>query len=304
MANQSFQRKGVGQFQPFANLNPLTQFANRAPLTSDTGYEEGTMWIDQVALNIYINVLNDLGITNWKLLEAGGSSGNFSALTVNPGPTSLTGTTTVTGTLTSTGATTLATTGASASTFGNTTGTSSVGISVGSNGFTLTGATNSPVTIGTGITTGAFTIGAAQTTGTMNIGGTGVASGVMTIAGGTGNQAVNIAANATGNKTVTIGSSTGTSTTNILAGSGALNVTAAFSQFSGGLEAVGLLASGDGGGVASTTGFTNVSAPVAGGSGVFVINPTTGAGNTANYGFIKIYVGVTPYYIPIWAQTT
>jgi hypothetical protein len=127
-----------------------------------------------------------VGSYNWQLVLISGGAGVFS-------------------TLTSTGATTLATTGASTNTFGNTTGATSVGILVGSGGFTVTGAAGAAITIGTGVTTGNISVGAALTTGTFNIGGTGANTGTMTIAGGTGAQAINIGAATGGVKTIDIG---------------------------------------------------------------------------------------------------
>lgn len=246
-------------------VNPPVVPANRDPNSTDINYSPGQQWTNTVAgTNWFLGRVSG-GTATWNLAGAGGTGavvsitgnsggaevpdggGNFNILgtanqlsvagtantetislsstLVAPGSITTTTSLSVGTTLTSAGATTLATTGASVNTFGNTTGATSVTISVGTGNFVLNGVAGST-----------YTIGAATTTGTISIGGT-AQTGTMTIAGGSGAQTINIA-NSTGGKTVniaagaganalTIGSTNTTSATTINAGSGGIHTVSA-----------------------------------------------------------------------------
>lgn len=153
-------------------------------------------------------------------------------------------------------------------------------------------------TIGTG-GTGAVNIGNAtgNTAVTGNLSATGDISGLDLII--TGNSTLG----GTTNSLTVLGNNNGTTTVDINVGSGGFNISGN-TVSSGTLKASTLYATGDAGGAAASTALSNVSVPVAGGTGVFVIHPSTGAGNTANTGFIKLYLGTVAIYIPYWTQTT
>ncbi len=146
-------------------------------------------------------------------------------------------------------------------------------------------------------TTSINTSGAAATsigtggTGAVNIGnttGNTAVTGTLTTSAGITATTGNIVASA-GNLTATLG--------NIAASAG--SVTAATS-----VTGATLYASGDLGGVVAQNALSNVSVAVAGGSGVFSITSTTGAGAGTNAGFIKMYVGATAVFIPYYTATT
>ncbi len=173
-----------------------------------------------------------------------------------------------------TGTTTINTSGSAVTTIG-TGGTGAVNIGNATGNTAVTGAlaATTTITAGTGLIA---TTGGITATGTSNINTSG--SAVTTIGtGGTG--AVNIG-NATGNTAVT----------------GALVASTA-------LRGATVYASGDLGGVAANTSLSNVDVPVAGGSGAFTITSATGAGTATNAGFIKMYVGTTPIFIPYYTVT-
>ena len=172
------------------------------------------------------------------------------------------------------------------------------------------------------------TPGPTNITGTTNINTSG--SGVTTInTGGTG--ALNLG-NATGNTAVTGSLSTTTSlsaTTTVTAGTGisattgnivaaAGNITATLGNIAATAGSVSagtsvtataaatgatLYASGDLGGVSSQNALSNVSVPVAGGTGTFSITSATTAGSATNAGFIKMYVGTAAVFVPYYTTT-
>ncbi len=162
-----------GLSQALINEAPVPVQAKRAPTTADIGFLPGTIWVNLVAGTVYILTGVASNLATW--------------LEVSNGPGSFT-------TLTSTGATTLATTGASVNTFGNTTGATSLSLYAGTGNFLIDGAASTTITVGTSLTTGTISIGGSVQTGT------------LTIAGGTGAQTINIAAASTGVKTINIGS--------------------------------------------------------------------------------------------------
>src|SRR4029077_3517865 len=173
--------------QPLNNAAPFPVKAKRAPTTGDTGYAIGTLWVNILTNNCYILAGIASNLATWNLIEASGSGGSFT-------------------TLTSTGQFTLDTTTAAANTLGNTTGSTSVVISVGTGGFTVDGVTNSN-----------YAIGASTTTGTIVIGGT-AQSGAITLGSSTGAQTVNIGLGSTASKSVVIASGTAGNTVDINGG--------------------------------------------------------------------------------------
>lgn len=204
--------------QPLNADAPFPVQAKRAPVSSDLGYKPGTLWVNLVTNLVYVlsGITNNVAL--WVQIESSGASGSFT-------------------TLTSTGATTLATTGASTNTFGNTTGTTSLSLLVGTGNFSLDGV---------GAST--YTIAPSVTTGTINIGGTGANTGNITIGGGTGAQAIAIG-NSTGGKTIAIGGGAGdnsifigsnnsTSNTTLSAGSGGIALNAPFVELTAGANPV------------------------------------------------------------------
>jgi len=143
------------------------------------------------------------------------------------------------------------------------------------------------------------TPGPVTLVGTANINSTGTA--VTHIGNTTGNTFV------AGTLTSTLGLTAGSS---VIAGTGITATTGNISATAGNVLALAgaligeaVSVTGDLGGVASETVFTNVNVPVAGGTGAFTITSATTAGAATNAGFIKVYVGVTAVYIPYFTTT-
>lgn len=276
---------------------PPAILSTRDPTSADINYPPGQQWANTTSGTNWFLGKVSAGVATWNLAGAGSSGavisftgdaggaevpdggGNFNLLgtanqitttgTLNTetisvpstfiAPGSIASTTSMSAgtTLTSVGATTLATTGASVNTFGNATGATSVTLTSGSGGITLT-ATNAAITenSGTGtigiatdatantvnIATGAgaktATFGSTNTTSTTAIksgdGGISLATstnGTVTVTSGTGTVGISTDATATtvnvatgaGAKTATFGSTNSTSTTAIKSGSGGIS---------------------------------------------------------------------------------
>lgn len=260
---------GYGLSQALPNIFPSPIAAKRIPTVNDIKYQLGQIWIVPATNVAYILTSVVGGIATWVLLETGGGAGAFT-------------------TLTSTGATTLATTGASTNTFGNTTGATSLSLLVGTGNFVLNGVGASTYSIGAATTTGTITIGGTAQTGTIGIGGSSAAN-MINIGIGTGANTVNIATTGTG--TVTIGNATG--------GVGLAGIVSS----NGILLAQSLYATGDAGGVPATVGLSNTVTSIAGGTGAYTITSATGSTARVNTGFLKLYNGTAAIYIPFYAQT-
>lgn len=91
---------------------------------------------------------------------------------------------------------------------------------------------------------------------------------------------------------------------------GSLTVTLGNIITGGAVEATGnvfgnmLIAEGDTGtGIAGDTILTNTTVPVAGGTGAFTITSATTSGAATNAGFIKMYIGTTPVFVPYYTTT-
>lgn len=157
---------------------------------------------------------------------------------------------------------------------------------------TLTSTGNTALASGTGATftvgntTGTITIGGAAQTGAVNVGNS---SGTVAvgIGNGTGANAVNIGVAGTG--IVSIGNATG-----------GVNLDGATISTST-IAATTFYASGDNGGIALTNALTDGSNLTANGAGVFtILSKSANSANSA--GFIKIYIGVTAYWIPVFTN--
>ncbi len=204
----------------------------------------GQIWTDRV-LNLTF-VLNDIanGLAVWQQIGGAGAGGggNFANLTVNPGPTNLTGVfNALTGPSTLTGAFTVVSAGnavniatdaaASAIIIGNITAGTGITMNVGAGGWTAQGQAGSQYVLGGGTVGGNIFIGGALQTGQIQVGNSTAGQAVF-IAGGinVGANTVNIASAAAGaNSTVNIlaGNATaGVQTFNLLIGTraGAANI--------------------------------------------------------------------------------
>jgi len=252
---------------PLSNLPVEPIISLRIPTTHDFA-SLGRLWIVPSLNEAFVITSIVSNVANWELLATSGPSGNFTSLAVTPGLSSLSA-------LTQVGTALINASGAGVTTIG-TGGTGAVNIGNATGGVAITGAT--------GIT------GASTLVGTALINASGAA--VTTIGtGGTG--AVHIG-NATGNTTVL-----GT-----LAVTGAITSTLSItaSQAVVGLQ---VIATGDlGNGFAAETSLTNASVVAGGTSAGMKVQTSAGAGVTASAGFLKLYLGVTPIYVPYWTQTT
>jgi hypothetical protein len=185
-----------------STLAQLPVVSLRAPATSDKA-QIGTLWVDTATNAAYIltSIVNNLA--NWLLVEAGGGTGTFSALTVTPGPISLTGTTTIN--TAGAAVTTIGTGGTGAVNIGNATGNTAV---TGSLSTTTSLAATTTVTGGTGIT--ATTGNIVATAGAVNAG--------TTITAGTGLTVT------LGNATLTNGNLVLSTATNLISLPGPVNI--------------------------------------------------------------------------------
>ena len=96
MSTQQPQNTSYGLSQAIIPNSPSPVVAKRNPLTSDF-MQVGTVWCNITTNSVYILASITNNSANWVLLEAGGGAGNFASLTVNPGPTNITGTMNVSG---------------------------------------------------------------------------------------------------------------------------------------------------------------------------------------------------------------
>jgi len=213
MGIQTINNVGYGLTSALPTIFNAPISSTRNPKTTDKA-PIGQIWINHVAQTAYILVSVSNNTAVWNLIEAGGTGGAFS-------------------TLTSTGATTLATTGASVNTFGNTTGATSLTLSAGTAGIIFNSTTPSEQAFqfnatdpdgGAIFNTGFGGFGVV----TSNNGPFAVFSGTGTIGMGTDATAATMLLNTgAGAKTTTLGSTNTTATTTIQAGTGGLALNAA-----------------------------------------------------------------------------
>lgn len=181
---------------PIISLNPASFINTRVAPGTNQHAEQSTLWIrprnaaGTFLGEAYLNVGNNAGAAQWGQILFSGSAGIFT-------------------TLVSTGQFNLDTTAVGANTLGNTTGATSLAISVGTGGFSVDGVGASN-----------YAIGASTTTGTIAIGGT-AQTGTLTIAGGNAAQTINIAASGTGAKTINLGATGSVDVVNIGSTTGA-----------------------------------------------------------------------------------
>jgi hypothetical protein len=233
------------------NVFPAPVVANRAPLTTDTGYQLGTIWIHKALNDAYVLTSVVSASATW--LNMAGGGGSFSSLTVTPGPISLTGTTTIN------------TTGSATTSIGSTTGASGITELVGTGNFSLDGVAGSTYTIGASTTTGTIAIGGTAQTGAITLGSSS-GTNIVNLGTGAGATTVNIATGVTNAKTINVGTGAAMANTIAIGGTGANVVTIANTQTAGSIAI----------GTAMTTGTVSI-----GGTGLqtgnFDLAPGTGA---------------------------
>ena len=214
MANQSYPIIAQGFSAPLVGVFSPPVLAKRAPLTKDTGYQIGQLWMWPSKSGggvVYILISIISNSATWQQIATNGTAATFSSLTVTPGPTSITGIFTV-----SSGAGNAVTIGNDATdhsvTIGSTSGASAMVLNGGTSGIVASTSATGIITLGSAAMTGAITLGLSTAGQTVNI-----SNGVNT-----GAQVVNIASGASGaDSTVNIMSSTataGVSTLNLATG--------------------------------------------------------------------------------------
>lgn len=192
------------------NVFPAPVIANRAPATTDTGYQLGTIWVYKATNAAWVLTSVASAAANWESIT--GASGSFTSLTVSPGPISLTGTTTIN------------TTGAATTSIGSTSGASGIALLVGSGNYSLDGAAGSTITEGASLTTGTITIGGTAQQGAMTLGSSS-ATNIVNLGIGAGATTVNIATGVTNAKTINVGTGAAMANTITIGGTGANVIT-------------------------------------------------------------------------------
>lgn len=222
--NNNYNSKvAYGLSQAYFTVFPAPIVSARSPLGTDTA-PIGQLWIVPSTNSIFTLTSVVAGVANWE--GGGGGAGTFTALTVTPGPISLTGALTLTS-------------GASATNIASdaSTGAVNIGTGAGARNITIgnvTGATLVDINTGTGgavitTTNGVFTV--ATGTGTISIGGDNGAKAIQIGNAGTGVKTISIGTSALAN-VITIGSTTGAASLQLKAG------TAGIALVSGGELAV------------------------------------------------------------------
>jgi hypothetical protein len=123
-----------GLSQAILAATPSPIVSKRNPAANDYA-AVGTIWSNITNNEVFILASIVANVATWQQVGGGGGAGNFASLTVNPGPTALTGNTTMTGgTIAATGTVNINAAGAGITTIGGGSGATNVG--------TGTGATN------------------------------------------------------------------------------------------------------------------------------------------------------------------
>jgi len=135
--------------QPLVVGAPQPIVSQRAPTANDTA-QIGTLWVDTATDSMYVLTSITIGQAHWEATTGG--AGVFAALTVNPGPTNITGTTNINTAGAAT--TTIGTGGTGAVRIGNVTGNTQVtgSLTATSLAATTTILAGTTVTAGTGMT--------------------------------------------------------------------------------------------------------------------------------------------------------
>jgi len=120
-----------------ATFLPSAVKAQRNPSTNDTNWQPGQLWVNLATQTGFILTGFANGQAVWDQIEAGGGGGDFSSLTVDPGPTSITGQFHVNGNINEANVIQLSENGGASGT-----------ISILSNEGTKTGITGGAITIG------------------------------------------------------------------------------------------------------------------------------------------------------------
>lgn len=207
MSVQQFNQVAYGLSQSLLSVFPQPIISNRAPSTGDKA-QLGTVWVDKPNNNAYVitSIINNSA--TW--IGIGGGAGDFSSLTVTPGPISLTG------------ATTINTTGTAATTIGNDDGVIIIGGAAQTSTITI-GESSASRIINLGTGTGDLTLNMGSGGGDVDIviGSTNSTSSTLVQAGTQGislNSSVGVevlaqtAAEASPNDTVIIDSRIGVAT--------------------------------------------------------------------------------------------
>lgn len=149
-------REAYGVGNPLQKLNPPVILSLRAPTSSDTNYEEGTIWIDRTGRTSYTLIGSVGGAVAWTAAYVGADLSVTGSITAG---TSVAATTTVTA---GTGIT--ATTGGVTATAGNLTATNG-NLSLGTAGNKLSIATGANASVGTAtLTAGTVTVATTAVT--------------------------------------------------------------------------------------------------------------------------------------------
>lgn len=229
-------------FNGYVQVFPLPIVTTRDPVNGGDSALNGQIWINTAADDAFVCV--NQSTSTW--IGIGGGAGVFTALTVNPGPTSITGQlTTIAGGQNTNIATDAA---ANAVTIGSTNTTSATTIQSGTGGglVTSTGlntisssrANNAAIAITASNAAGGITLSAANATITQQYFSTGATTtlddlpwalatgmGEIDISNDATNTTVNVGTGA-GVKTVVVGSTNATSATTITSGTGNIALTA------------------------------------------------------------------------------
>lgn len=324
-----------GITNPLQSVFPSPIKAKRAPNPSDIGYQLGQVWIYVTNGSVYMLLSVIENIANW--VSFSGGAGSFSSLTVNPGQLTVT----AGNLILNTGSIGVVTGSIVA---GNTVqanyiiGLNQVEAASGANFVALNGGAqfnnlnndatgplvvffkyresnpNGVPAIGDSLGSIQFecnylfsgsVVGASITSAKTGNSGDGniypLANLSFNTNDGTNQTVTRMQVNAAGNVIIGIPDSGVSLTTEagITASNG--NIVSTLGAITGVIVA----ATGDlGGGVASTTILSNATVAATGSGAGFKVLPGSGAGTTASAGFIKMYVGTTPVYVPYWTQTT
>jgi hypothetical protein len=317
MANNITPRRAPGAKQPFVNLNPAPQNANRPPTIYDN-YDPSTIWIQPVDTSgnpvnsIWINASTQNGAANWVQVAQQGGAGVFSSLTVTPGNTFLGGSLSVVGPI----VTNNNITGNDINALDTLTAVNSI---ICTNGFiSAQNLNNNNLGPNLGMIkfrppNGSAILG--DEIGALNyIGYSGL--NVQQTSAGINN--VVTAFSTDGNLYIksalqfyTNGGTLAPSKRVVIDSLGVVTINAPDFPATvglvveGGVNAEALYVSGDPGGSAGgLTTFTNSTVAAGGDSTGMIVQTSAGAGTTPSAGFIKIYVGATACYVPYWTQTT